>query len=40
LAGDSASRPDLQKVWSEQAAVSMVMHPAAFDQYLRADIAK
>jgi tripartite-type tricarboxylate transporter receptor subunit TctC len=34
------SRPDLQKVWAEQGAVSMNMDPAAFDQYLRADIAK
>jgi tripartite-type tricarboxylate transporter receptor subunit TctC len=34
------SRPDLQKMWGEQGAVSMIMDPAAFDQYLRADIAK
>jgi tripartite-type tricarboxylate transporter receptor subunit TctC len=34
------SRPDLQKMWAEQGAVSMIMDPAAFDQYLRADIAK
>jgi tripartite-type tricarboxylate transporter receptor subunit TctC len=34
------SRPDLQKIWAEQGAVSMIMDPAAFDKYLRADIAK
>ena len=34
------SRPDLQKIWAEQGAVSMIMEPAAFDKYLRADIAK
>jgi tripartite-type tricarboxylate transporter receptor subunit TctC len=34
------SRPDLQKMWAEQGAVSMLMDPAAFDKYLRADIAK
>jgi tripartite-type tricarboxylate transporter receptor subunit TctC len=34
------SRPDLQKTWAEQGAVSMIMDPAAFDKYLRADIAK
>ena len=33
-------RPDLQKVWAEQGAVSMSMDPAEFDKYLRADIAK
>ncbi|HEY3643320.1 MAG TPA: tripartite tricarboxylate transporter substrate binding protein [Xanthobacteraceae bacterium] len=34
------SRPDLQKAWAAQGAVSMIMEPAAFDGYLRADIAK
>ena len=34
------SRPDLQKIWAEQGAVSMIMEPAEFDKYLRADIAK
>jgi tripartite-type tricarboxylate transporter receptor subunit TctC len=34
------SRPDLQKTWAEQGAVSMIMEPAEFDKYLRADIAK
>ena len=34
------SRADLQKTWAEQGAVSMIMDPAAFDKYLRADIAK
>jgi tripartite-type tricarboxylate transporter receptor subunit TctC len=34
------SRPDLQKIWAEQGAVSMIMDPAEFDKYLRADIAK
>jgi tripartite-type tricarboxylate transporter receptor subunit TctC len=34
------SRHDLQKIWAEQGAVSMIMDPAEFDKYLRADIAK
>jgi len=34
------SRPDLQKMWAGQGAVSMIMDPAAFDKYLRDDIAK
>jgi tripartite-type tricarboxylate transporter receptor subunit TctC len=34
------SRPDVQKMWAEQGAVSMVMSPAEFDKYLRADIEK
>jgi tripartite-type tricarboxylate transporter receptor subunit TctC len=34
------SRADLQKIWAEQGAVSMIMNPAEFDKYLRADIAK
>jgi tripartite-type tricarboxylate transporter receptor subunit TctC len=34
------NRADLQKRWGEQGAVSMVMDPAEFDKYLRADIAK
>ena len=34
------SRADLQKTWAEQGAVSMIMSPAEFDKYLRADIAK
>jgi tripartite-type tricarboxylate transporter receptor subunit TctC len=34
------NRPDLQKIWAEQGAVSMIMEPAEFDKYLRADIAK
>jgi tripartite-type tricarboxylate transporter receptor subunit TctC len=34
------SRSDLQKIWAEQGAVSMIMDPAEFDKYLRADIAK
>ena len=34
------SRADVQKIWGEQGAVSMIMDPAAFDKYLRADIAK
>jgi tripartite-type tricarboxylate transporter receptor subunit TctC len=33
-------RPDVQKTWGEQGAVSMVMNPAEFDKYLRADIEK
>ena len=34
------SRPDLQKQWGDQGAVSMIMDPAGFDKFLRADIAK
>src|SRR5579883_80766 len=34
------SRPDLQKMWAQQGAVSMSMDPAEFDKFLRADIAK
>jgi len=34
------SRADLQRTWGEQGAVSMIMSPAEFDKYLRADIAK
>jgi tripartite-type tricarboxylate transporter receptor subunit TctC len=34
------SRGDLQKTWADQGAVSMIMNPAEFDKYLRADIAK
>ena len=34
------SRADLQKKWADQGAVSMIMSPAEFDKYLRADIAK
>lgn len=33
-------RADLQKAWGEQGAVAMIMSPAEFDKYLRADIAK
>jgi tripartite-type tricarboxylate transporter receptor subunit TctC len=33
-------RPDVQKAWGEQGAVSMTMTPAEFDKYLRADIEK
>src|SRR6202790_5167358 len=32
------SRPDLQKVWAEQGAASMIMDPPEFDKSLRADI--
>jgi tripartite-type tricarboxylate transporter receptor subunit TctC len=34
------SRADLQKTWAEQGAVPMLMSPAEFDSFLRADIAK
>jgi tripartite-type tricarboxylate transporter receptor subunit TctC len=34
------SRGDLQKMWANQGAVSMIMSPVEFDKYLRADIAK
>jgi len=38
--GKIVSRADLQKMWAEQGAVPMLMQPAEFDNYLRADIAK
>ena len=38
--GKIISRPDLQKMWAGQGAVAMLMSPAEFDKYLRADIAK
>jgi len=38
--GKIISRPDLQKMWAGQGAVSMLMSPAEFDKYLRADIEK
>src|SRR5260370_48901 len=34
------SRGNLQKIWAEQGAVSMIMDPAEFDKFLRADVAK
>jgi tripartite-type tricarboxylate transporter receptor subunit TctC len=34
------NRADLQKMWADQGAVSMIMSPAEFDKYLRANIAK
>jgi tripartite-type tricarboxylate transporter receptor subunit TctC len=38
--GKIISRPDLQKMWAVQGAVAMLMSPAEFDKYLRADIEK
>jgi tripartite-type tricarboxylate transporter receptor subunit TctC len=38
--GKIISRDDVQKAWAGQGAVPMVMSPAEFDKYLRADIAK
>jgi tripartite-type tricarboxylate transporter receptor subunit TctC len=38
--GKIISRPDLQKMWAGQGAVAMLMSPAEFDKYLRADIEK
>jgi tripartite-type tricarboxylate transporter receptor subunit TctC len=34
------NRPDVKENWAKQGAVPMSMSPAAFDQYLRADIEK
>jgi tripartite-type tricarboxylate transporter receptor subunit TctC len=34
------ARPDVKEAWAKQGAVPMVMTPAAFDAYLRADIEK
>jgi tripartite-type tricarboxylate transporter receptor subunit TctC len=33
-------RPDVKEAWAKQGAVPMVMTPAEFDKYLRADIEK
>jgi len=33
-------KPDVKAAWGKQGAVPMVMSPAAFDTYMRADIAK
>jgi tripartite-type tricarboxylate transporter receptor subunit TctC len=33
-------RPEIKKAWAEQGAVPMLMSPAEFDKYLRADIEK
>jgi tripartite-type tricarboxylate transporter receptor subunit TctC len=34
------ARPDVKQAWAQQGAVPMVMTPAEFDKYLRADIEK
>jgi tripartite-type tricarboxylate transporter receptor subunit TctC len=34
------NRPDLKEAWGKQGAVPLVMSPAEFDKYLRADIEK
>src|SRR5215470_14879681 len=34
------SRPDVKETWDKQGAVPLVMTPAEFDKYLRADIEK
>jgi len=34
------ARPDVKEAWAKQGAVPMVMTPAEFDKYLRADIEK
>jgi tripartite-type tricarboxylate transporter receptor subunit TctC len=34
------NRPDVKEAWAKQGAVPMVMTPAEFDKYLRADIEK
>ncbi|HKS64569.1 MAG TPA: tripartite tricarboxylate transporter substrate binding protein [Xanthobacteraceae bacterium] len=34
------NRPDVKDAWAKQGAVPMVMSPAEFDKYLRADIEK
>jgi len=34
------NRPDVKEVWDKQGAVPLVMTPAEFDRYLRADIEK
>ena len=34
------NRPDVKESWAKQGAVPLVMSPAEFDKYLRADIEK
>jgi tripartite-type tricarboxylate transporter receptor subunit TctC len=34
------NRPDVKEAWQKQGAVPLVMNPAEFDKYLRADIEK
>jgi tripartite-type tricarboxylate transporter receptor subunit TctC len=34
------SRPDVQEAWAKQGATPLIMSPAEFDKYLRADIEK
>jgi tripartite-type tricarboxylate transporter receptor subunit TctC len=34
------SRPDVKAAWAKQGATPMIMSPAEFDTYVRADIAK
>ena len=34
------ARPDVKEAWDKQGAVPLVMTPAEFDKYLRADIEK
>ena len=34
------AKPEIQQSWTKQGAVPMVMSPAEFDKYLRADIEK
>jgi tripartite-type tricarboxylate transporter receptor subunit TctC len=34
------NRPDVKEAWAKQGAVPMIMTPAEFDAYLRADIDK
>jgi tripartite-type tricarboxylate transporter receptor subunit TctC len=33
-------KPEVQQAWTKQGAVPMIMNPAEFDKYLRADIEK
>jgi tripartite-type tricarboxylate transporter receptor subunit TctC len=38
--GKVVARPDVKEAWAKQGAVPMLMSPAEFDRYLRADIEK
>ena len=38
--GKVVARPDVKEAWAKQGAVPMLMSPAEFDKYLRADIEK
>jgi tripartite-type tricarboxylate transporter receptor subunit TctC len=34
------SRPETKEAWAQQGAIPIIMSPAEFDKYLRADVDK